>query len=54
LQPFLPQAIDTIGLVPIIDGDRAIMDSTQLPVAPRELDTTQTSKAVLPEDTIGR
>ena len=54
LQPFRPQTFDTTGLVPIIDGDRAIMDSTQLPVAPRELDTTQTSKAVLPEDTIGR
>lgn len=54
LQPFRPQTLDTTGLVPIIDGDRAIMDSTQLPVAPRELDTTQTSKAVLPEDTIGR
>jgi hypothetical protein len=54
LQPFRPQTFDTTGLVPIIDGDRAIMDSTQLPVAPRELDTTQTSKAVLPEDTIWR
>ncbi len=54
LQPFRPQTFDTTGLVPIIDGDRAIMDSTQLPLAPRELDTTQTSKAVLPEDTIGR
>ncbi|NDH90555.1 MAG: hypothetical protein EBZ22_06690 [Flavobacteriia bacterium] len=54
LQPFRPQTVDTTGLVPIIDGDRAIMDSTQLPVVPRELDTTQTSKAVLPEDTIGR
>lgn len=54
LQPFRPQTFDTTGLVPIIDGDGAIMDSTQLPVAPRELDTTQTSKAVLPEDTIGR
>lgn len=54
LQPFRPQTLDTTGLVPIIDGDRAIMDSTQLPVVPRELDTTQTSKAVLPEDTIGR
>ena len=54
LQPFRPQTFDTTGLVPIIDGNRAIMDSTQLPVAPRELDTTQTSKALLPEDTIGR
>ena len=54
LQPFRPQTFDTTGLVPIIDGDRAIMDSTQLPVAPVEMDTTQTSKAVLPEDTIGR
>jgi len=54
LQPFRPQTFDTTGLVPIIDGDRAIMDSTQLPVAPRELDTTQTSKAVLPEDSIAR
>jgi len=54
LQPFRPQTFDTTGLVPIIDGDRAIMDSTQLPVAPRELDTTQTSKAVHREDTIGR
>jgi len=54
LQPFRPQTFDTTGLVPITDGDRAIMDSTQLPVAPRELDTTQTSKAVLPEDTIVR
>lgn len=54
LQPFRPQTLDTTGLVPIIDGDRAIMDSTQLPVAPRELDTTQTSKAVLPEGSIGR
>jgi len=54
LQPFRPQTFDTTGLVPIIDGDRAIMDSTELPVTPRELDTTQTSKAVLPEDTIGR
>jgi len=54
LQPFRPQTFDTTGLVPIIDGDRAIMDSTQLPVAPVEMDTTQTSKAVLTEDTIGR
>ena len=54
LQSFRPQTFDTTGLVPIIDGDRAIIDSSQLPVAPRELDTTQTSKAVLTEDTIGR
>ena len=54
LQPFRPQTFDTTGLVPIIDGDRAIMDSTQLPVAPRELDTTQASKALHREDTIGR
>ena len=54
LQPFRPQSFDTTGLVPIIDGDRSIIDSTQLPVVPVELDTTQTSKAALPEDTIGR
>ena len=54
LQPFRPQAIDTISLVPVVDGERTLMDSTQIPVAPEELDTTQSSKAVLPEDTIGR
>ena len=54
LQPFRPQTPDTTDLVPIIDGDHSIIDSTQLPVVPVELDTTQTSKAVLPEDTIGR
>ena len=54
LQPFRPQTFDTTGLVPIIDGDRAIMDSTQLPVVPRELDSTQSSEALIPKDTIGR
>ena len=54
LQPFRPQTFDTIGVVPVMDGVRNIKDSTKLPLAPRELDTTQTSKAVLPEDTIVR
>jgi len=54
LQPFRPQALDTMDVVPVLDGDRTIMDSTQLPVTPLELDTTQSTESVIPEDTIGR
>lgn len=54
LQPFRPQALDTMDVVPVLDGDRTIMDSTQLPVTPLELDTTQSTEFVIPEDTIGR
>ena len=54
LQPFRPQALDTMDVVPVLDGDRTIMDSTQLPVTPLELDTTQSTESVIPKDTIGR